>query len=203
MRIRPPPEDGLPDSDLASADSSLLPLESSKRTRSVTHDQRLFCGLVSSQSLKELRSYMKPSGSGGPFETNLPSKLSSSPDVKGTNVQDSGLKRTSKKIRVSFGSATVLGLLRGRLDVLPTTMYFLTYKDGRCQANCSFCPQARGSHSRLDMLSRVSWPAFPVHDVVEHLAKAAEECRIERVCLQALNYRDVFSDLLMLVGAIS
>ncbi len=122
------------------------------------------------------------------------------------DLEASGLsipRASSEKIRVSFGSAVVLGLLRGKLDVCPTTTYFLTYKSDRCQANCSFCPQARGAQSRLDMLSRVSWPAFEVHKVIEHLAKAVEGCRTDRVCLQTLNYSNVFSDIIPLVSRIS
>ncbi|MFW6117673.1 MAG: radical SAM protein, partial [Thermoproteota archaeon] len=63
-----------------------------------------------------------------------------------------------EKIRVSLGSAIVLNLLNGPLDVPPTTAYLLTYKEGKCTANCGFCPQARSSDGRSDMLSRVSWP---------------------------------------------
>jgi biotin synthase-related radical SAM superfamily protein len=111
-------------------------------------------------------------------------------------------KELPKLIRVSSGSAVVLKLLRGRLDARPTTAYLLTYRKGKCTANCGFCPQARGSHSRADMLSRVSWPVFPTEQVLGGLEKAAEECQIERVCLQALNYPEVFVHLLAFVNAV-
>ncbi|MFH7835983.1 MAG: radical SAM protein, partial [Candidatus Aenigmatarchaeota archaeon] len=61
-------------------------------------------------------------------------------------------------IRVSLGSAIVLGLIKGKIDVNPTTAYLLTYRNGKCIANCSFCPQAKSSKSRADMLSRIVWP---------------------------------------------
>lgn len=104
-----------------------------------------------------------------------------------------------KKIRVSVGSAMVLGLIQGRLDAPPTTVYLLTYHEGKCSANCGFCPQARTSTSRADMLSRVSWPAFPTEDVISRIAFTAEKGIIQRVCIQAINYPSVFNDLLALL----
>lgn len=107
-----------------------------------------------------------------------------------------------KKIRVSLGSAIVLGLLKGKLDATPTTVYLLTYRRNKCIANCGFCPQARESHGRADMLSRVSWPIFSTNYVIDRIRDAAEDNRVMRVCLQALNYPEVFTHLLALVKAI-
>ncbi len=111
-------------------------------------------------------------------------------------------KRLPEKIRVSLGSAIVLKLLRGKLDAMPTTAYLLTYRRGKCIANCGFCPQARGSRGRADMLSRVSWPVFPIMHVLDGIEKAVKDCQVKRVCLQALNYPEVFADLLAFVKAI-
>jgi len=111
-------------------------------------------------------------------------------------------RRLPEKIRVSVGSAMVLGLIQGKLDAPPTTVYLLTYHKGKCSANCGFCPQARTSTSRADMLSRVTWPAFPTDDVVSKIAVAANERIIQRVCIQAINYPTVFNDLLALSTAI-
>jgi biotin synthase len=105
-----------------------------------------------------------------------------------------------EKIRVSVGSAIVLGLMRGRLDAEPTTVYLLTYHPAKCLANCGFCPQAKTSRSRADMLARVTWPAFLTKQVMEKLE--AENPTIKRVCIQALNYPEVFSDVLALVKEI-
>ena len=111
-------------------------------------------------------------------------------------------EETPKKIRVSLGSAIVLGLLSGKLDAAPTTAYLMTYRKGKCVANCGFCPQARESHSRTDMLSRVSWPAFPIEKILSGLDKAVIDDEIKRVCIQALNYPEVFTDLIALTRAI-
>jgi biotin synthase-related radical SAM superfamily protein len=106
--------------------------------------------------------------------------------------------RLPQKIRVSVGSAIVLELMKGKLDASPTTVYLLSYHEGKCSANCAFCPQARTSTSRADMLSRVTWPAFPTEEVVSKIAFTVEKGVIQRVCVQAINYPTVFDDLLAL-----
>jgi biotin synthase-related radical SAM superfamily protein len=103
------------------------------------------------------------------------------------------------KIRVSIGSAMLLGLAKGKMDAQPTTLYLLTYHKGKCVANCGFCSQARTSTSRADMLSRVTWPPFSTKQVLEGIKAAVDRRLIERVCVQAMNYRGVVKDLVGLV----
>lgn len=91
----------------------------------------------------------------------------------------------------------------GKLDAEPTTAYLMTYKDGRCLANCGFCPQARQSRSRIDRLSRVSWPTFDVTALLKKIDEAFSIGNILRVCIQALNYPEVFNHLEALVESIS
>ena len=108
-----------------------------------------------------------------------------------------------EKIRVSIGSAIVLGLTEGRLDAEPTTAYLLTYKKGRCQASCAFCPQSRLSQGRADMLSRIVWPVFPTEEVIPRIKDAFQQKKIVRVCIQALNYPSVVQDIAALARRIS
>lgn len=110
--------------------------------------------------------------------------------------------RFPEKIRVSIGSAIVLGLTRGTLDAKPTTIYLLTYRPGKCYANCGFCPQAKTSKGRADMLSRISWPPFPTEQVLQGIEHVTKRDAIKRVCIQALNYPTVFNDLLSLTKEI-
>jgi len=112
------------------------------------------------------------------------------------------VEQLPEQVRVSLGSSMVLGLLDGKLDAAPTTAYLMTYRKGKCVANCSFCPQARGSNSRADMLSRVSWPVFPIELVLDGLEKGLQCNLIKRVCIQALNYPEAFTDLPALVHAV-
>ncbi|MGA2768069.1 MAG: radical SAM protein [Candidatus Bathyarchaeia archaeon] len=108
-----------------------------------------------------------------------------------------------EQIRVSLGSAIVLGLAEAKLDAAPTTAYLMTHRQEKCTANCGFCPQARTSRTRADMLSRVSWPAYRTQEVFKGIVDAVEENKVQRVCIQALNYPQVFIDLHALARAIS
>jgi len=105
-------------------------------------------------------------------------------------------------IRVSTGTAIILGLLQGKLDAKPTTAYLMTYRNGKCTANCSFCPQARGSKSSAELLSRVSWPTFSTQKVLSALGDGFRQGKIGRVCIQALNYPEAFAHLEALVKEI-
>ena len=107
-----------------------------------------------------------------------------------------------EKIRVSIGSAIVLGLTKGIMDAEPTTTYMLTYRPEKCSANCGFCPQARMSKSRADMLSRVTWPPFPTEQVIRRIGYGVKTGSTKRVCIQALNYPTVFDDILNLTTKI-
>ena len=107
-----------------------------------------------------------------------------------------------RQIRVSVGSAIVLGLLEGKLDAAPTTAYLMTYKQGKCTANCLFCPQARTSRSKAELLSRVSWSTFATETVLKKIANVSANQRMKRVCIQALNYPQVFTHLTAIVKAL-
>jgi biotin synthase len=96
-----------------------------------------------------------------------------------------------EQIRVSLGTAIVLGLTECKLDAKPTTAYLMTYKTGKWTANCGFCPRARKAKQCELLLSRVTWPTFPTPNVIAALLKA-KEGKIRRICIQALNYPDVF-----------
>ena len=96
-------------------------------------------------------------------------------------------------VRVAFGTGVVLGMWKGRLAAAPTTAHFLTYHDGRCRANCRFCPQARESSADSGMLSRVLWPKCELEKVLVALKEHHSE--FKRICVQAVNYPGVVYDL--------
>lgn len=100
-------------------------------------------------------------------------------------------------MRVAFGTGAVLGLWHGLVEVAPTAAHFLTYVEGRCSANCKFCPQASGSTTDLKMLSRVIWPRFELSKVLSALGGKSDE--FKRVCIQAVDYPNVVDDLCELV----
>lgn len=85
-------------------------------------------------------------------------------------------------VRVSSGSAAVLGLAAWQLEVPPTTAYLMV--GDRCDRNCAFCAQARDSAAHADRLSRVNWPGYPAGEVVDRLTRAYASGAVERCCLQ-------------------
>ncbi|MFX1520814.1 MAG: radical SAM protein [Promethearchaeota archaeon] len=112
------------------------------------------------------------------------------------------MAETTEKIRVSLGTAIILGFIRSKLDASPTTAYLMTYVPSRCRANCAFCPQSRESNADLDRLSRVVWPIYPTDDVIVGLSKAFQKKRIRRVCIQSLNFPEFYNTLVNLVKEI-
>jgi len=83
------------------------------------------------------------------------------------------------KIRVSYGTAIVLGLVHARQDVAPTTAYLLF--DRGCIGQCSFCSRAHGNE-RSQKLARVIWPEFELEQVLEKLT--TPPLPFARICLQ-------------------
>jgi len=83
-------------------------------------------------------------------------------------------------LRVSLGTAQVLGLRSIRQAHPPTTAYLMWGE--KCRRNCAFCAQARESDSRADLLSRVTWPAFPAQEVISRLPGSG----VRRVCVQVV-----------------
>ncbi|MBN1802883.1 MAG: radical SAM protein [Candidatus Lokiarchaeota archaeon] len=107
---------------------------------------------------------------------------------------------TSGKIRVSVGSASVLGLENHKnFKELPTTCYLMTFIIGRCSANCGFCPQSRNSDSSTEKLSRISWPAYSMDEVVEKFKELPSERNFKRACVQTLNYPQNFNDVIEII----
>lgn len=87
-------------------------------------------------------------------------------------------------LRLSLGSAVVLGLVDKRIDATPTTIYVMT--PGKCVRDCKYCSEAKSSSSLPNMLSRVTWPPFPVKEVVKKI-KSGE---FNRLCIQTVNNKD-------------
>jgi len=84
---------------------------------------------------------------------------------------------TIEAVRVSYGSALELGLMKGRTDARTTTLYLFISKTG-CRGSCAFCPQPYGGSSRI---SRIEWPKFSIEEVARALM---ETTTMKRVCIQ-------------------
>ena len=100
-------------------------------------------------------------------------------------------------IRVSYGTAVAMGLKKGKMLARPTTAYLMTYWPGHCRNNCAFCVQARESRADLEKLSRITWPAFELGEVLDALPKG----NFSRICLQTIDYPGMVEDVLDLLEA--
>jgi biotin synthase-related radical SAM superfamily protein len=106
------------------------------------------------------------------------------------------------QVRVSLGSAMILGLVQGKFATEPTTAYLMTYRHGKCVASCGFCSQSRQSRGRSDLLSRVSWPVFPTSRILESFKIVDIQSKVRRICIQALNYPKVIAHLCALTRVV-
>ena len=99
------------------------------------------------------------------------------------------------RIRLSVGTAKVLGLRKLKMDVPLHTAYFLIGE--RCVYDCAYCSRAATSTSSPEFLSRVLWPSYDLEDVVERLRKTTT---FERICVQVVNEPDYISKLSRVLG---
>ncbi|MBO8125613.1 MAG: radical SAM protein [Firmicutes bacterium] len=88
------------------------------------------------------------------------------------------------QIRVSTGSAAVLGKKQIRLQEKPTTIYLLAH--GECRGDCGFCPQARSFQGDKKWLSRVSWPLYELEELFPPGGLGKPLAEIKRICIQTI-----------------
>lgn len=100
------------------------------------------------------------------------------------------------KVRVSYGTAIAMGLIRAKLMARPTAAYLMTYWPGRCRNDCAFCAQARSSNADWERLSRVTWPPFELDEVLEALPEGG----FSRICLQTVDYPGLVEDVITLLS---
>jgi biotin synthase len=67
--------------------------------------------------------------------------------------------------------------------------------------SCAFCAKARDSQAGALNLSRVTWPEYPLADVVERLAQAAARGAVHRACLQVTATAGAFDQALAFLRA--
>ena len=102
-------------------------------------------------------------------------------------------------MRLSLGTAIQVGLESGDRDPDFTTAFFMTYREGGCEANCAFCPQALESTSSSDRLSRISWPTFDFSKVIDSWPPPGQ---FRRICIQTICYPEVVDDVVEIVKEI-
>ena len=110
------------------------------------------------------------------------------------------MNTTDSVVNVSIGTAAQLGLVDAPMAVAPTTAYLML--GGRCLMNCAFCAQARDSQASALHLSRVTWPEFALHQVLDRLPDAVARGAIRRACLQVTVTVGAFEQTLDIVEAV-
>ncbi len=100
-----------------------------------------------------------------------------------------------EKIRVSVGTASVIGLRKLKAKIKMNTAYLLTYVNGRCSQNCRFCAHAREAKASLDRVARGVYPPFDYEEVIKKLRDASRNGIIKRICLQTINHVEVMKNL--------
>ena len=96
-------------------------------------------------------------------------------------------------IRLSAGTAALLGLSNNQMDYYPTTAYLLSGRS--CQMKCAFCPQGNGDNEALKRLGRISWPEYK-WDQVELALPESDGKGLRRICLQSVRHREGIEPLL-------
>jgi len=100
-------------------------------------------------------------------------------------------------VRVSIGTAGVLGLARVPMAVAPTTAYLMV--GDRCVMNCAFCAQARESVGDGSALSRVTWPEYATREVIRALKRAEQRDLVQRVCFQVTAGKDSYDEVIRVI----
>ncbi len=102
---------------------------------------------------------------------------------------------SERRVRVSAGTAVVLGLSSARVDARPTTAYLMTGVEDGCLYDCAFCARARSAKGRSDALSRVTWPEWPEDEVFARLVRAHDDEVLKRACFQVVRTKDYIDDI--------
>lgn len=96
-------------------------------------------------------------------------------------------------IRVSAGTAAVLGMASVKTDCPPTTAYLMAGE--HCAHDCRFCAQARGSSAEAGRLSRVTWPEGEPDVVAAGIARAHAAGKLKRACFQVVHSPGYLAEL--------
>jgi biotin synthase len=103
-------------------------------------------------------------------------------------------------IRISVGTAELLGINNSVSKVLPTTAYLMSGE--HCTNNCSFCTQANDSSGAVSRLSRVTWPEYSLSEAINGLSAAYKKGSLKRVCIQVVQCNDDLNALVAVVSRI-
>ncbi|MGE0483732.1 MAG: radical SAM protein [Gammaproteobacteria bacterium] len=102
--------------------------------------------------------------------------------------------RSPDYVQLSTAAAITLGIMPGRMHRCACTRclnLLLTYPEG-CRANCAYCGLARHREADRDYADRnfirVDWPAVPVADIVDIVARDVAGSPFHRMCISMITH---------------
>ena len=97
-------------------------------------------------------------------------------------------------VQLSTAAAITLGIMQGKMyrcDCTRCLNLLLTYPEG-CRANCAYCGLARHREAERDYADRnfirVDWPAVPIDDIVDIVAKDVDNTPFHRMCISMITH---------------
>ncbi len=102
--------------------------------------------------------------------------------------------RSPEYMQMSTAAAITLGVMPGKMHRCSCTRclnLLLTYPEG-CRANCAYCGLARHREATRDYADRnfirVDWPAVPMAEIVEIVAKDGANSPFHRMCISMITH---------------
>ena len=102
--------------------------------------------------------------------------------------------RSPEYVQLSTAAAMTLGLMPGKMHRCGCTRclnLLLTYPEG-CRANCAYCGLARHREAERDYADRnfirVDWPAVPMEQVVDIVARDVAASPFHRMCISMITH---------------
>jgi len=102
--------------------------------------------------------------------------------------------RSPEYVQMSTAAALTLGIMQGKMHRCACTRclnLLLTYPEG-CRANCAYCGLARHREAERDYADRnfirVDWPAVPLEQTIDIVAKDAAGSPFHRMCISMITH---------------
>jgi biotin synthase len=115
--------------------------------------------------------------------------------------------RSPEYVQMSNAAAITLGIMPGKMHRCGCTRclnLLLTYPEG-CRANCAYCGLARHREAERDYADRnfirVDWPAVPMQQVVDIVARDSAESPFHRMCISMITHPDSDADTVAVLKA--
>jgi len=115
--------------------------------------------------------------------------------------------RSPEYVQMSNAAAITLGIMPGKMHRCGCTRclnLLLTYPEG-CRANCAYCGLARHREAERDYADRnfirVDWPAVPMQQVVDIVARDGEKSPFHRMCISMITHPNSDADTVAVLKA--